>query len=180
MSANSAISCASCHQPDQGWGDGIALNFGYPGTPHWRNSQTILNSVSHPKLFWAGESLGLEKQAKSAWTGATAQNLDPVLAEERLLQMPGYVTRFNDVLGPGAPSFDDALRAVAAFESTIVSQNAQFDRYIDGDQSAVSDAALRGFELFSGQAGCSACHSGPLYTDQKFHALGVEDPVAFV
>ena len=94
--------------------------------------------------------------------------------------MPGYVTRFNDVLGPGAPSFDDALRAVAAFESTIVSPNAQFDRYIDGDQSAVSDAALRGFELFSGQAGRSACHSGPLYTDQKFHALGVEDPVAFV
>lgn len=180
MSANASISCASCHQPTQGWGDNIALNFGYPGTPHWRNSQTILNSVFHPKLFWAGESLSLEKQAKSAWTGATAQNLDTVLAEERLFQMPDYVARFNNVFGPGAPSFDNALRAVAAFESTIVSQNVPFDNYIAGDEAAVSDAALRGFDIFSGKAGCSACHSGALYTDESFHALGIAQPAAFV
>lgn len=179
MSGNSGISCASCHQPSQGWGDGLALNFGYPGTPHWRNSQTILNSVYHPKLFWAGESLSLESQAKSAWTGATAQNLDTTLAEERLRQIPGYVAMFEAAFGNSDPTFDDALRAIAAFEATIVSQNVPFDNYLNGDETALSESAQRGFQLFTGSAGCSACHSGALFTDQSAHSLGLPDHPAF-
>ena len=179
MSNNSALSCASCHQPAQGWGDGIDLNFGYTGTPHWRNSQTIINTAYHPKLFWAGESLSLESQAKSAWTGATGQNLDSGLAEQRLLQVPEYVRLFFEAFGAPKPTFDDALRAVAAFERTIVSQNVPFDRHMEGDESAMSDSALRGLELFAGDAGCSACHSGPLFTDQSFHAVGVPENEKF-
>lgn len=179
MSANSGISCASCHQPSQGWGDGLALNFGYPGTPHWRNSQTIINSVYHPKLFWAGESLSLESQAKSAWTGATAQNLDTTLAEERMRQIPGYVELFEQAFGNPDPTFDDALRAIAAFEATIVSSNVPFDNYLNGDLNALSDSAQRGFQLFTGSAGCSQCHSGALFTDQSAHSLGLPDNPAF-
>ncbi len=179
MSGNSIISCATCHQPEQGWGDGVDLSFGYPNAPHWRNTQTIINSVYHPKLFWGGESLSLEQQAKSAWTGALAQNLDPAMAEERLRQIPGYVRMFREAFGADAPSFGDALRAVAAFEATIVSRNVPFDRYMQGDRAALSESALRGTELFAGKAGCSACHSGPLFTDQGFHNLGVQDNPRF-
>lgn len=175
MSGNGSISCASCHQPQQGWGDGLALNFGYPGTPHWRNSQTIINSVYHPKLTWAGESVSLENQAGKALTGATAQNLDPTLAEERIRQVPEYVQLFEEAFGSSEPAFGGILAAIAAFESTIVSQNVPFDRFLDGDSSAISESAKRGFQLFTGRTGCSACHSGPLFTDQSFHSLGLPD-----
>ena len=169
MSGNGLVSCATCHAPTKGWGDGNALSLGYPGNLHWRNSQTILNSVHLQKLFWAGESTSLESQAKSAFTG----NLDTAMAEERLRQIPKYVRRFNEVFGTGAPSFYNMLRAVAAFEATITSRNVPFDNYMLGDDSALSDQDLRGLELFTGKAGCLQCHAGPLFTDESFHNVGV-------
>ena len=179
MSGDGAVSCATCHTPQSGWGDGNALSLGYPGTLHWRNSQTILNSAYYRQLFWAGESKSLEAQAKSAWTGNVAGNLDAAMAEERLRQMPGYVRRFKEVFGADAPSFGDALRAVAAFEATITSRNAPFDRYIEGDDTALSSGALRGAELFVGKAGCFQCHGGPLFSDQDFHNTGVPPNAEF-
>lgn len=173
MSGNGLVSCASCHFPNVGWGDGNALSLGYPGTLHWRNSQTIINSAYQAKLFWGGERTSLEAQAKSAWTGNIAGNLDSIMAEEILRQIPEYVRRFNEVFGTDAPTFDDALRAVSAFEATINSRNVPFDRYIRGDESALSDSALRGAELFAGKAGCIECHGGPLFTDQSYHNVGV-------
>ena len=179
MSGDGAVSCATCHGATLGWRDGNALSLGYPGTLHWRNSQTIINSAYQHKLFWAGESKSLEAQAKSAFTGNVAGNLDPAMAEERLRQMPEYVRRFEDVFGTDAPSFDDALRAVAAFEATIVSRNVPFDRYMEGDDSALTEPARRGMGLFSGKAGCVECHGGPLFTDQSFHNTGVPPNAEF-
>ena len=173
MSGDGTVSCATCHVPQSGWGEGNALSLGYPGTLHWRNSQTIINSAYYRQLFWAGESKSLEAQAKSAWTGNVAGNLDPAMAEERLRQMPGYVRLFKDVFGADAPGFGDALRAVAAFEATITSRNAPFDRYMEGDDTALSPGAIRGAELFVGKAGCLQCHGGSLFSDQGFHNTGV-------
>ena len=173
MSGDGLVSCATCHAPEKGWGDGNALSLGYPGTLHWRNSQTIINSAYMQKLFWAGESNGLEAQAKAAWTGNLGGNLDPAMAEERLRQMPEYVRRFRDVFGADSPSFGDALRAVAAFEATITSRNVPFDRYMEGDAAALSTEAIRGLDLFVGKAGCIQCHGGRLFTDQSFHNIGV-------
>jgi cytochrome c peroxidase len=180
LSANGAVSCASCHRPDAGWGDDLDLSFGFPpGTPHWRNTQTIINSAYLPKLGWAGEKTSYESQAKSAFGGITAQNLDSVLAEERLRQIPEYVEMFENVFGSADPTFENVLHAVAAFESTIVSTNVPFDAYLQGDTTALSDSALRGVELFVGAAGCSACHGGELLTDNSFHAIGVPNNPKF-
>lgn len=173
MSGDGLVSCATCHAPNKGWGDGNALSLGYPGNLHWRNSQTIINSAYLQKLFWAGESTSLERQAKSAFTGNLAGNLDSSMAEEQLRQIPDYVRRFNEVFGTDTPSFDDMLRAVAAFEATITSRNVPFDNYMQGDNSALSDQQLRGLELFTGKAGCLQCHTGPLFTDENFHNIGV-------
>lgn len=118
MSGDGLVSCATCHAPTAGWGDGNALSLGYPGTLHSRNSQTIINTAYLQK-FWGGEKLSLEAQAKSAWTGNLAGNLDPAMAKERLRQMPAYVALFEEAFGAPSPSFDDALKAVAAFEATI-------------------------------------------------------------
>ena len=179
LSGNGFVSCATCHAPNAGWGDGNALSLGYPGTLHWRNSQTIINTAYQAKLFWGGEKTSLEAQAKSAWTGNIAGNLDPIMAEETLRQIPDYVQRFREVFGTESPKFDDALRALAAFEATVNSRNVPFDNYLRGNQEAMSDAALRGAELFVGKARCIVCHGGTLLTDQSYHNTGVPQNPAF-
>ena len=172
MSGDGSTSCAICHSPELGWGSGSAISPGYPGTSHWRNSQTVINSAYLPKLFWAGEALSLEKQAASAWTGNLAGNLDPAMAEERMKQIPEYVRLFQQAFGSG-PNWGDALRAVAAYERTLVTRNVPFDAYASGDRDALNAEARRGLSLFQENANCIACHSGPLFTDNSFHNLGV-------
>ena len=174
LSGDSGTSCASCHDPRLGWGDGQAVSRGYAGTQHWRNSQTTVNSAFFSKLFWAGEVTSLEAQAKSAITGNLAGNGDVSMIEERLAQMPGYVKLFNEAFGVERPSFDLVLKAIASFErSEMVSRDSPFDKFLAGDDSALSDDARAGLELFRGKARCISCHNGSLMTDEDFHFLDV-------
>jgi cytochrome c peroxidase len=173
MSADGSLSCNSCHPADTGWAAATAISFGGAGTSHWRNSMTILNVGYYTKLNWDGAKKSIEQQNAGAWGGAVAGNLDSALAEERLAQIPDYVKRFRQVFGAEYPLWDDALKAVASYQRTIVSQNAPFDAYLGGQEDAISDAAKRGLELFEGKADCIACHNGPLASDDGYHALGV-------
>lgn len=174
LSGDTTFSCASCHDPTRGWGDGNEISTGYPGTRHWRNSQTVINSAYLMKLFWAGEAVSLEAQAKSAATGNLAGNVDPAMAEERLVQIPEYVRLFKKAFGVNRPTFPLALRAIATFERAEVnSTDSPFDRYMRGETSALSQAAIRGWRLFEGAARCIKCHNGPLFTDENYHNLGV-------
>lgn len=173
-SGDVSTSCASCHDPRLGWGDGNALSRGYPGTQHWRNSQTVVNSAYLAKLFWAGESTSLESQANSAITGNLAGNGDPAMIEERLAQIPQYVRLFREAFGIETPSYDMALKAIATFErAEVVTTDTPVDRYLRGDATAISEAAIRGKALFEGTAGCISCHNGALLSDESFHNLGV-------
>jgi len=172
LSGDGAVSCASCHDPKQGWGDGGDISRGYPGTQHWRNAQTILNAAYLQKLFWDGSVSSLERQAPAAATGNVAGNGDPMMMEERLRAIPEYVQRFRDVFGT-PPSINDAWKAIAAFERTLVSRHVPFDRSMRGEQEALSEDARRGLELFQGKAQCLQCHHGPLFSDESFHNLGV-------
>lgn len=172
MSGDESTPCAGCHVPETGWGEGGEVSRGYPGTSHWRNSQSVINAAYLAKLFWAGEVTSLEAQANSAWTGNLAGNLDPRMAEERLRQISEYVRLFREAFGT-EPNWDDALRAVATFERTLVSRNAPFDAFAGGDKKALSDSAKRGLALFQGKANCIECHNGPMFTDESFHNVGV-------
>lgn len=178
LSGDGSISCADCHEPKQGWGDGGDLSRGYPGTMHWRNSQTIVNSAYLDAWFWTSSSPTLEKQAHAAITGALAGNLKPVLAEERLKQIPRYVELFKKVYN-AAPNYDQTLSAIAAYERTIVSDDSPFDQYMRGDKTALNTQQLRGKALFEGRANCITCHNGALMTDQKHYNLGVPPNPAF-
>jgi cytochrome c peroxidase len=186
LSGDASTSCASCHDPQKGWGDGSDVSRGYPGTQHWRNSQTVLNAAYYAKLFWAGEVTSLEGQAEAAATGNVAGNGDPIMMEERLRQIPEYVRRFREVFGTDRPLIGDAWKAIAAFERTVVSraERVPFDRFARGDRAALSAEAQRGLALFQGKAGCIQCHHGPLLSDESYHNLGVprspvfeEDPL---
>lgn len=175
LSGDVSSGCVVCHRPEDGWGDGGDLSRGYPGTSHWRNSQTILNAAYYGKLFWGGEVTSLETQAPAAATGNVAGNGDPVMMEERLRQIPEYVRRFKEVFGVDSPTIDTAWMAIAAFERTLVSkaEHVPFDRHARGDRSALSPEASRGFALFMGKGGCIQCHNGPLASDDSYHNLGV-------
>jgi cytochrome c peroxidase len=181
LSGDASTSCASCHNPTAGWGDGSDVSRGYPGTQHWRNSQTVLNAAHYTKLFWAGEVTSLEGQAEAAATGNVAGNGDPIMMEERLRQIPEYVRRFKAVFGTDRPLIGDVWKAIAAFERTLVSSPDQvaFDRFAKGDARALGEDARRGLALFQGKAGCLQCHSGPLASDEGYHNLGVPKNPAF-
>jgi cytochrome c peroxidase len=181
LSGNGQMSCVACHRPELGWGTGTPISFGYPGTQHWRNSQTILNSAYYNKLFWDGAVTSLEAQAPSAAEGGVAGNGDSALMEMRLRVVPAYRQAFKDVFGTDWPHLNDAWKAIAAFQRTIVSdpKKIPFDRYAAGDRGALSDSAKRGLALFEGKAGCIACHNGPLASDQKFHDTGVPEAPEF-
>lgn len=177
LSGNGSMPCVSCHLPNLGWGDGIAISRGYPGTKHWRNSQTVLNSAYYNKLFWEGSVTSLEAQAPAAAEGAVAGNGDGSVMEMRLRFLPEYVEAFRKVFGTEWPRINDAWRAVAAYQRTVVTDARQvpFDRWLAGDRKALSDAQQRGMALYSGKAGCIQCHNGALASDQKFHRLGVPE-----
>ena len=172
LSGDAGTSCASCHDPRLGWGDGQAISRGYAGTQHWRNSQTTVNSAFFTKLFWAGEVPSLEAQAKSAITGNLAGNGDSVMIEERLALIPEYVERFREAFGASQPTFDLVLKAIASFErSEMISRDSPFDEYLAGDKDALSDDAKKGLALFQAKARCVACHNGPLMSDEDYHFL---------
>jgi len=174
-----STACSDCHSPSIGWQDGADICRGYPGTSHWRNCQTIVNSAYFDKLFWAGAARSLENQAPSAARGGVAGNGERDLMEERLRQIPKYVELFKEAFGEGEPLMSDAWRAIAAFERTLVQRDTPFDKYMLGDKSALSEDAVKGMALFKGKAGCIKCHNGALLTDQKYYNLGVPENSVF-
>jgi cytochrome c peroxidase len=173
LGGDASIACVTCHEPDQGWAFGDALSRGYPGTVHWRNSQTVVNSAYLGKLFWAGSAKSLEAQAPSAAKGAVAGNGENDVMETRLAFIPEYRRRFNEVFGTEWPLIADAWRAIAAFERTLIHNDTPLDQYLNGDKAALSDQQIAGMELFFGKARCIQCHNGALATNQKYYNLGV-------
>ncbi|MHA1159127.1 MAG: cytochrome c peroxidase [Alphaproteobacteria bacterium] len=173
LSGDASVSCATCHEPAQGWGFSNDISRGYPGTVHWRNSQTIINSAYYSKLFWVGAAGSLEKQGPSAAKGAVAGNGESDMMEARLAFIPEYREQFRDVFGDRWPKISSAWKAIAAFERTMVQRDTPFDDFMNGDEDALDDAQKRGLELFNGKANCIECHNGALLSDQKFYNLGV-------
>ena len=176
LGGDASVSCATCHEPEQGWAWAEDFSRGYPGTVHWRNSQTIINSQYLGKQFWAGSARSGESQAKSAATGAVAGNGESDIMEARLALIPEYRKRFNEVFGDEWPLIGNAWRAIASFERTLTAtgkHEAPVDKYLKGDKSALSEQQVRGMKLFTGKGNCIECHNGALTTDQKFYNIGV-------
>ncbi len=173
LGGDASVSCGTCHEPESGWAWSDSFSRGYPGTVHWRNSQTIINSAYYGKLFWAGAASSLESQAKSAAKGGVAGNGEDDLMEARLALIPEYREAFRNVFGDEWPLIKNAWRAIAAYERTLVQTDTPLDQYLEGDESALSEEQVRGKALFEGKAGCINCHNGALASDQAFYNIGV-------
>ncbi|MDP6138003.1 MAG: cytochrome c peroxidase [Arenicellales bacterium] len=177
MTGDASLSCGDCHDPKQGWGFSDPISRGYPGTVHWRNSQTVVNTAYLGKLFWQGNANSLEAQAPIANKGAVAGNGEDDVMEARLRQTPYYIQKFREIFGTELPNIGDAWMAIATFERTLNQRDTPLDRYLAGDKQALSEAALKGKELFEGKANCIECHNGPTLTDEKYYNLGVPRPL---
>jgi len=173
LGGDASTGCSTCHEPEQGWAWAEDLSRGYPGTVHWRNSQTIINSGYYARNFWAGSVPSLEKQAPSAAKGGVAGNGENDIMEARLALIPDYVKRFREVWGTDWPLIGDAWKSIAAFERTLVQRDTPLDKFLGGDEGALSDQQKRGMALYNGKAGCIQCHNGPLASDQDYHNVGV-------
>jgi cytochrome c peroxidase len=138
-----------------------------------RHSPTILNAAWADLLFWDGRADSLEGQALGPIASPGEMNMPLEQLMQTVNSIPGYKPLFDRAY-PGAPIDAKTLaRAIATFERTVVSAQAPFDKWIAGDQNAISDSSKQGFDLFNGKAHCSQCHSGWNFTDNGFHDIGV-------
>ncbi len=169
VSGDAAISCATCHNPKEGWSQNQALSDGYPGNGHFRNSPTLINTA-HKKSWNHDGRIGtnLNDQTREMITESYIMNMDMRIMQERFKQDPLYVKMFKDA-GYGEPSNGSVRKAIPEFLKTLTSRGAPFDT------GKMSSAAKRGMKLFKGKAGCISCHNGPLLSDGKPHNTGVAE-----
>jgi cytochrome c peroxidase len=169
LSGDAAISCATCHDPEKGFADGLALSRAYPGSQGFRNTPTLINSAYKAAWFHDGRlGTNLNDVTREMITESYFMNMDMRLMQERLKQDPVYVEMFK-AAGYGEPSNGSARKAIPEYLKTLTSVGAPFDG------GEMSDSAKSGFELFKGKAGCAACHSGPRFSDDQAHNLGVPE-----
>jgi len=169
LSGDAAIACASCHQPDKGFSDGLPLSKAYPGSKGFRNTPTLINTALAKNWFLDGRiGTNLNDVTRENITEDYIMNMDMRLMQERIKQDPVYVQMFADA-GYGEPSNGSVRKAIPEYLKTLISRNSPFDT------GTMSPAAQRGQDLFTGKAGCAQCHSGPLLTDEKPHNLGIPE-----
>ena len=174
LSADGSLACVSCHLPDQGWATHTPLSPAYPTHMERRLSPTLVNVAYNKALLWDGRAASLEKQALGPIQNPLHMNQNLDLLIEKLQVIPDYAERFQQVFGTSVNP--EALgKALAAYERTLISRNAPFDRYMQGDQRAMAESAVRGMALFKGKARCIICHNGPNFSDSQFHNLGVPE-----
>ncbi len=176
LSADGATSCASCHQPDKGFEDGLKTSAGLRGRTLARHTPTLWNVAVQTALFWDGRSHSLEDQALRPVSNTVEMNLDLERLVARLSADNTYRSAFAAAF-PETPTItpDTVARAIATYERTLISPLSPFDDFVAGDAGALSASAQRGLALFTGRAKCSTCHSGWAFTNGGFHDIGLTD-----
>lgn len=173
LSKNFNMTCATCHNPSLGWEDGVPGAFGGQGKFLDRHSPTILNMAWGDSFFWDGRSETLEEQVRGPVESANEMNISMAEVVERLSKVQAYQDMFRRVFPDSGISSNSVMKAIATYERTLVSGTAPFDRWVTGDEQAITESAKRGFEFFNNGAGCSDCHSGWNFSDNKFYDIGL-------
>jgi cytochrome c peroxidase len=176
ISGDWGVSCATCHNPEKGWGDGQALSTGYPSMEYFRNAPTVINSAHQKRYLWDGRLDGSDAGTlvRDMITETHTMNMDSRLMQERLKQVPEYHAlwqkwRKDDINGMRV------YNVIGEFIKTIRTTNAPFDKFKQGDANALSAEQKQGYELFKGKAGCVSCHNGPIGSDGNLHKTGVPE-----
>jgi cytochrome c peroxidase len=156
LSRDGSIACASCHDPDRAFSDGRATAVGVFGRAGRRNAPAIINRGYGRTFFWDGRARSLEEQVVKPIADPTEMDLPIADAAGRV----------------GLPA-DDLSRALASYVRSILSGDSPYDRFINGDRTALSVDQQRGLRVSRGKGNCTACHVGPNFSDEQLHNTGV-------
>ena len=174
LSGNGTASCATCHEPERAFTDGRPKGQGMDGSILARNVPGLYDLASGKSFFWDGRAPTLTAQARF-----------PILAEDEMAgDFPTILQRLDADAemasriaaafpGAGGVTEDAILAALAAYVGSLASPATRFDRWIEGDDSALDEKERQGFALFVGKAGCVSCHGGWRFTDDGFHDIGL-------
>ena len=173
LSVTSAQSCASCHSPSFGWGDGLPVGVGHGMAKLGRRSPSIVNAAWGEIFMWDGRLATLEEQALGPIQAAGEMNMPLDQLMVRLASIPEYKPQFDAAFPKDGMTPKTLAAAIATYERTVVSERAPFDAWIEGNEKAIPEEAKRGFELFNGKAVCSSCHEGWNFTNDSFHDIGL-------
>ena len=189
LSGDRELACASCHNPTFGYSDGRQTSVGVT-----RNAQTILNTAwngtvlghtapdcEQAPMFWDNRAHALEGQARGPLTTAaemlgtsyTAQTIFPELIA-RLSAIPAYASQFDAAFGTAGITETTIVQAIAAFERTLTNPQTSYDRYVNGETTALTPQQRHGLQVLSDNR-CTNCHSGPMFSDYELHPLRVPD-----
>ena len=173
LSRSKQIACASCHDSQLGWGDGRTVSFGHNRKTGTRNAMTLFNIGYHTTFFWDGRASSLEQQALMPIKDPVEMHSTETISVRNIRNVRGYKTLFKEAFGDERVSIDRIQKAIATYERTIVSKRTKFDRFITGEKKLFTDQEVIGLHLFRTKARCINCHNTSLFSDQKFHNVGL-------
>ncbi|MCV6636133.1 cytochrome c peroxidase [Candidatus Albibeggiatoa sp. nov. NOAA] len=161
LSSTGTVSCNSCHNVMEGGDDSRPNSMGVDGQTGDRSAPTVWNSAFLSAQFWDGRAATLEDQARGPVTNPIEMGMkswDDAVAV--LKQIEGYAPMFTAAFGEGAEiTEDNAVKAIASYERTLITPNSAYDKYVKGDKTAMTEQQVRGMDTFL-KTGCIACHSG--------------------
>lgn len=177
LSKTGEISCNSCHMLDKYGVDNNPTSPGHDGTRGDRNSPTVYNAAGHLAQFWDGRAADVEAQAKGPVLNPIEMGMpDEASVVAVLAGIPGYVEAFGAAFPDAADpvTYDNMANAIGAFERKLVTP-APIDKFLAGEDAALSEQALAGFQLFM-DTDCQSCHSGFNFGGSMYQKLGTEKP----
>jgi len=175
LSKSGFISCNSCHNLSLGGSDNLATSIGDRWQQGPINAPTVLNSSMNLAQFWDGRARDLKEQAGGPIKNPKEMAFTHELAVGVIASIPQYVDEFARVFKSREVTIDRLTTAIAAFEDTLVTPNARFDRWLKGDRAALTADEFDGHRLFM-HSGCTACHNGPAVGGRSFQKMGVVEP----
>lgn len=178
LSANKQQACASCHQPDKGFTDGKAVSTGAFGQLGKRSAPSLWNVGFLQKLFWDGRSPNLEQQAAGPLFAPDEMANTPAQLLQDLNANALYPRLFAEAFAKQGPiELAQVVRALAAFQSSLISLNSRYDHYAHGFHQALNETEIKGMNVFrSFVARCAECHTPPLFTNQQIAVIGTPEP----
>jgi cytochrome c peroxidase len=175
LSRSGFISCNSCHNLSMGGSDNLRSSIGHNWQKGPINAPTVLNSSMNVAQFWDGRARDLKEQAGGPIANPGEMAFTHELAVGVVASIPQYVDEFDAVFESRTVDIERITQAIAAFEETLVTPNSRFDRWLLGDDGALTAAEHEGYRLFKA-SGCIACHNGPAAGGTSFRKMGVVEP----
>lgn len=180
LSKDGTVSCASCHQPDKGFSDGLKTSVGINNAPLKRSAPSLWNVAFYKKLFWDARATSLETQM----TGPLYAEEEMGTTREQLLETLNRIESYRHLFNQAFPSgtsndieLNEIYTAIAAFESSLISLNSRYDQYAHGYHEALNKEEIEGLNIFrSFVARCAECHTPPLFTNQQVAVIGLAEP----